>query len=121
MNRYMLIHRLTGPAILLLLGVVALLAEMHVVHFFGVFVPLLLILLGVLKLMERVALADYEYPGNGPQGPGQPPFGAPYTAPYGAPPPYGTTGPASTSTSVVPTSIVPPHDNGNSDIGEGKL
>lgn len=109
MNRYLLIHRLTGPAILLLLGIVALLAEMHVVRFFGVFVPLLLILLGVLKLMERMALAGY-------QAPGSPAYG-PYT------PPYGGQGSAPSSGSPSSTSIVPRHDfgNSNSDTGEGKL
>ncbi len=107
MNRYILIHRLTGPAILLLLGIVALLAEMHLVHF-ELFIPLLLILLGGLKLAERMALAGYEYPAQGPQGPYAPPYG---TAPY------------SPSGSGTSTSIVPTHgfDNGNSDIGEGKL
>ena len=62
MNKYIFIRRLTGPAILLLLGVVALLHEAHLVHF-GIFVPLLLILLGVLKLAERAALAAEPYPG----------------------------------------------------------
>lgn len=114
MNRYILIHRLTGPAVLLLLGIVALLAEAHVVHFFGVFVPLLLILLGVLKLAERMALAGWEYPaqGAGPQGPGA------------YPPPYGSSGPAPYASSAPPTStsIAPTHEfgNGNSDTGEGK-
>lgn len=94
MNRYILIHRMTGPAVLLLLGLVALLSQAHVVHF-SIFVPLLLILIGVIKLAERAALTGYEYPapgagygpGMGPQGPG---------AAYGA-------GPAGTSTSIVPT------------------
>lgn len=109
MNRYILIHRLTGPAILLLLGIVALLAEMHVVHFFGVFVPLLLILLGVLKLAERMALSGYEYPANGPEA---------YAPPYGAAPFGQATSSSATSTAIVPTH---PFENGNSDSGEGKL
>jgi hypothetical protein len=56
MNRYLFIRRLMGPSILLLLGVVALLHQAHVVHW-ALFVPLLLILIGVLKLAERAALA----------------------------------------------------------------
>jgi hypothetical protein len=55
MNRYFMIRRLTGPLVLLLLGVVALLHQMHWVRW-GIFVPLLLILLGVMKLAERAAL-----------------------------------------------------------------
>lgn len=62
MNKYIFIRRLTGPAVLLLLGIVALLNEAHLVHF-GIFVPLLLILLGVLKLAERAVLASEPYPG----------------------------------------------------------
>jgi hypothetical protein len=54
MNRYFMIRRLTGPLVLLLLGVVALLHQMHWAHW-GIFVPLLLILLGVMKLLERAA------------------------------------------------------------------
>lgn len=102
MNRYIFIHRMTGPAILVLLGLVALLSQAHVVHF-SIFVPLVLILIGVIKLAERAALTGYDYPapGMGPQGPGATPYGA---GPYGP-------GPASTSTSIVPT---PPHfGNGN--------
>lgn len=111
MNRYILIHRMTGPAVLLLLGLVALLSQAHVVHF-SIFVPLLLILIGVIKLAERAALAGYEFPGGpgmgygpgmGPQAPG---------APYG--PGYGS-GPSSPSTSIV---SAPHFGNGNDEGGE---
>jgi hypothetical protein len=62
MNRCFLIHRLMGPCILLLLGTVALLHQAHLVSW-GIFVPLLLILIGVLKLAERAALsAEGGYP-----------------------------------------------------------
>ena len=57
MNRYILIRRLRGPAILLLLGIIALLHEAGFVEFWSLFFPLLLILIGVLKLAERAALA----------------------------------------------------------------
>ena len=67
MNRYFLIRRLMGPAIVLLLGVIALLHQAHLVHW-GIFVPLLLILIGVLKLAERAALAaEGGYPPVYPQ------------------------------------------------------
>ncbi|HWG19069.1 MAG TPA: DUF5668 domain-containing protein [Terracidiphilus sp.] len=63
MNRYILIRRLTGPAILLLIGVLALLHEAGVVdHWLHLFWPLLLILIGVMKLAERAALASEGYP-----------------------------------------------------------
>lgn len=113
MNHYYLIRRLTGPAVLLLLGIVALLNEAHVAGW-GIFIPLLLILLGVLKLAERVALAGEELPPGGPY-PGGPYSGGPYAGgPYtGAPyPGAGSPGgaqpyPGQTSTSIVPA---PPHD-----------
>ena len=57
MNRYILIRRLRGPAILVLAGVIALLHEAGLVEFWSLFFPLLLILIGVLKLAERAALA----------------------------------------------------------------
>lgn len=114
MNHYILIHRLTGPAILVLLGVVALLSEAHVVHF-SIFIPLLLILLGVLKLAERASLAGWEYPaaGAGAQMPGAATYGANYE-------------PGAASSSMVPTpasSQVSMHElsDGGSDAGEGKL
>lgn len=63
MNRYIMIHRLRGPAILLLIGVLALLYQMGAIpHFWRLFWPLLLILIGALLLAERAALASEGYP-----------------------------------------------------------
>lgn len=103
MNKYFLIRRLTGPSVLLLLGIVALLHQADLVSW-NIFVPLLLILIGVLKLAQRAVLAamgDEVYQGYGggyPGGyPGYP--GGPY--PYAAPP-AGAQAPAQTGTSIVP-------------------
>jgi hypothetical protein len=75
MNHYIMIRRLRFPSILLLIGGVALLHQTGVIdHFWHWFFPLLLILLGVLMLAERAALAA---------GGGYPPMpypGAPYQA-----------------------------------------
>lgn len=57
MNKYILIRRLRGPAILLLIGTILLLRQAGLVDFWPLFIPLLLILIGVLKLAERAALA----------------------------------------------------------------
>jgi hypothetical protein len=63
MNRYMMIHRLTAPAVLLLIGTLWLLHEADIISsFWHVFLPLLLILIGVIKLAERAALAAEGYP-----------------------------------------------------------
>ena len=99
MNRYILIRRMTGPAVLLLLGVVALLHEADLVNW-SIFVPLLLILIGVLKLAQRAALAAA---GDEPMYPGYPGYqGGPY--PYGAQPGQPPTQPIPqpTGTSIVP-------------------
>lgn len=72
MNRYMLIHRLMGPAILLLLGIIALLNQAHLASW-NLFVPLLLILIGMIKLAERFALSSAPYPQQYPGGPHQGP------------------------------------------------
>lgn len=111
MNRYILIRRLTGPSVLLLLGVVALLHQADLVSW-NIFIPLLLILIGVLKLAQRAALAvagdEPMYPGTGY--PGAPYPGSPY--PYGAgvsqatPPPSGS--------AIVPA---PPQDFGKGSEG----
>jgi hypothetical protein len=93
MSSYIMIRRLRGPAILLLIGGLALLDHLEVIHhFWGWFVPLLLIMLGVFMLAERAALAAE---GGYPPGPccGQPYPGQPYpgaypgTYPGSAPPP----------------------------------
>jgi hypothetical protein len=87
MSRYIMIRRLRAPAILLLMGAVALLNETGVIdHFWHWFVPLLLILLGVIMLAERAALA---IEGGYPPYPGQPYPGQPYP---GAPDPRTSTG-----------------------------
>jgi hypothetical protein len=76
MNRYILIRRLRGPAILLLIGVLALMDESGMIHhFWHLFWPLLFITIGVLLLAERAALAGEDmyppspyppYPGGNP-------------------------------------------------------
>jgi len=73
MSRYVLIRRLRGPAVLLLIGMLALLDESGAIHhFWGWFWPLLLILMGSLGLAERAAMAEEDmyppapYPGNYP-------------------------------------------------------
>lgn len=114
MNKYILIRRLTGPAILLLLGVVALLSQADLVGF-HIFWPLLLILIGVLKLAQRAALAAA---GDEPMYPGYPGYPAGYQgAPYpGANPATGTPTPTQTQTgtSIVPA---PPQDFGSGSSG----
>jgi hypothetical protein len=123
MNRYILIHRLTGPAILLLLGTVALLHQAHLVRW-TIFVPLLLILIGVIKLAERAVLAGQPLPpvGQYPADPYQ--VGAPYAgSPYqGSQYPgtqySATPQPTAPAEAVAPTSIESPaHDFGNDPEG----
>jgi hypothetical protein len=108
MSRYILIRRLRGPAILLLIGVIALLHQAGVVdHFWHLFWPLLLILIGVLLLAERAALAVEGYPA-------MPYPGAPYPGAVG---PNAATaapqGPPADSSAIVPAS----HDFGNDKEG----
>jgi len=61
MNRYIMIRRLRGPAVLLLIGVMALLAQADILGW-GKSWPLILILIGLLLLAERAALAAGGYP-----------------------------------------------------------
>jgi hypothetical protein len=78
MSRYILIHRLRGPAVLLLIGILGLLYQAGVIsYFWSLFWPLLLILIGVIMLAERAALAAEGYPVY----PGSPYAGAGYTGP----------------------------------------
>ena len=105
MNRYLLIHRLRGPAFLLLVGVIALLAQTHILGWAESW-PLFLILAGVLLLAERAALSSEGYPffgrdaGARPNNPG-----AGHGAGTGAPQSAGVTG-----TAIVPSNH--PHDFG---------
>ena len=127
MNRYILIHRLTGPAILLLLGTVALLHQAHVVRW-TIFVPLLLILIGVIKLAERAVLAGQPLPPVG-QYPADPNQAGPYAgSPYAGAQYQGwqypgtqysaTPQPTAPAEAVAPTSIESPaHDFGNDPEG----
>lgn len=102
MNRYIFIRRSRGPAILLLFGTILLMHEAGLLDFWSLFFPLLLILIGVLKLAERAALAaagDEAYANS----------------PY----PYGAVNPAAPGATVPPqpgTAIVPA---GGSDFGKG--
>lgn len=59
MNRYALVCRLRAPAYILLTGIIALLAEWHILGW-GKAWPLYLILAGLLKLAERAALASMD-------------------------------------------------------------
>jgi hypothetical protein len=114
MNRYILIRRLRGPAILLLIGVIALLHSTGLVHsFWRWFWPLLLIALGVMLLAERAMLAaDGGYPGW-PYGgaPGQDPMNPNPMNPGGSTgvPPY-----QGQQTTIVPSST---HDFGKGPDG----
>ena len=67
MSRYILIRRLWAPAFLLLVGVMALLAQANILGWSQSW-PLFIILAGVLMLAERAALAAEGYP----QHPGAP-------------------------------------------------
>jgi len=102
MSRYIMIRRLRGPAILLLIGVIALLHQMGVIdHFWHLFWPLLLILVDVMLLAERTALAAGGYPQTQFPCAGYP--GAPYG---GAVDPQAAAAagqpPAAPSTAIVP-------------------
>ena len=59
MNPYLFIHRIKGPAMLLVFGITALLNEWHILSF-GRSWPLYLIVLGVLQLAERAAWSQYQ-------------------------------------------------------------
>ena len=86
MNRYIFLHRIKGPVIILVFGVTALLHTWHILSF-GRSWPLYLIVLGLLQLAERAAWAQMQAP---PPPPGQP-------GNWGGP-----AGPSSTSLSIAP-------------------
>jgi hypothetical protein len=102
MNRYIFLQRIQGPAMLLTFGFCALLDQWDILNF-GRSWPLYLIVLGVIKLAQRAALATAEPP---------PGYGG-----YG----YQPVGPASTPSS--PGSTLVPTESGISstnDSGNGR-
>ena len=107
MSRYVLLRRLRVPAVVLLVGIVALLVEMGIVdHFWHLFIPLVFILIGLLLLAERAILAI--------DGPYIPPYAAaPYAAPYPGAPYPGAPYPGAPVAQPAPesTSIVPAHSH----------
>jgi hypothetical protein len=113
MSRYIMIRRLRGPAFLLLVGVLALLHQMGVINsFWHLFWPLLLIMLGVLLLAERAALAaeggypPMPYPGQ--PYPGQYPAGAPQPGASAPTPAYEAPNDQGQPTALVPRSMEDP-------------
>lgn len=103
MSRYILIRRLRGPAFLLLVGVIALLAQADILRWSQSW-PLFLILAGLLMLAERAALAAEGYP----QVPGAPFQGSQVPA-------AGQSAQQSAGTAIVPAHT---HDLGN-DVNGG--
>lgn len=106
MNRYIFIRRLRGPAVLMLIGVLALLHQMGVLHFWHMFIPLLLILFGVLLLAERAVLSIDGYPPVPSQ------YADPYSGQYPGQPYAGQGNPLAAAAPQQPpaqpgTSIVP--------------
>src|ERR1700756_4978307 len=59
MSPYLFIHRIKGPAMLVVFGITALLHEWDILTF-GRSWPLYLIVLGVLQLAERAAWSQYQ-------------------------------------------------------------
>jgi hypothetical protein len=99
MSRYILIRRLRGPAVLVLIGVLGLLYQAGVIgYFWGLFWPLLLILVGAIMLAERAALAAEGYP----MFPGSPYAGANYPGTAQMSQTQGTEPAASAETAIVP-------------------
>lgn len=103
MNQYIFLQRIQGPAMLLTFGVCALLDQWDILSF-GRSWPLYLIVLGVIKLAQRAALATAAPPPGYPTGyPGyggyQPVAGSP-VAPAG-------------STALVPTDGTQTTDSGD--------
>jgi hypothetical protein len=107
MNPYIFIHRIKGPAMLLVFGITALLNEWDLISF-GRSWPLYLIVFGVLQLAERAAWSQWH------QQYAQGPYAAQGGAPGGPDAP-----PASSSLVVSPPS--PPSDpDRRFDSGEGR-
>jgi hypothetical protein len=83
-NSYLWIHRIKGPAMLLVFGITALLDEWDIISY-GKSWPLYLIVFGVLQLAERAAWTQYQQAMAAqydPQGAPYPAYGAAPAQPY---------------------------------------
>jgi hypothetical protein len=100
MNRYLFLHRIKGPVMILVFGITALLDQWNILSF-GRSWPLYLIALGLLQLAERAAWSE-AFPPEG------------YSGTYaGQPGNWG--GPSEPSSPVSPSSTaltIPPPDEG---------
>ena len=126
MSRYIQIRRLRGPAFLLLIGVLALLHQMGLIaHFWHMFWPLLLIMIGTFMIAERAALAaEGGYPPGGYPGPFYPPYpgGQPYPGvPYaGTVDPNAVAGVPQNQTPEPPAIIPADSEEFGSDVNGGQ-
>ena len=114
MNPYLFIHRIKGPAMLLVFGITALLNEWDILSF-GRSWPLYLIVFGVLQLAERAAWSQYQqqYMPGGYAGQG--------VGPGVVPAPAGTvTDTAPSSSIVVSPPSLPDDPNRRFNSGEGR-
>ena len=121
MNRYILVRRLRGPAFLLLTGVNALLNQADILSW-GHSWPFYLILAGVLKLAERMALSSDGYPAASYPGapyPGQPYPGQPYPGAPIAGQPQAAYSAANSAPAEPTTAIVPAAAHDLTRNGEG--
>lgn len=109
MNPYIFIHRIKGPAMLLVFGVTALLNEWDIISF-GRSWPLYLIVLGVLQLAERAAWSQWQQ-----QQYAQGQYAAQTAPGSGAPP----APPSSSSLAITPPSL-PPDPDRRFNSGEGR-
>jgi Domain of unknown function (DUF5668) len=111
MNPYLFIHRIKGPAMLLVFGVTALLNEWDIISF-GRSWPLYLIVLGVLQLAERAAWSQWQQ-----QQYAQGEYAAPGAAAAGA---SVGSAPAPSSSLVVTPPDLPSDPNRRFESGEGR-
>lgn len=97
MNQYIFLQRITGPAMLLTFGVCALLDQWDILSF-GRSWPLYLIVLGIIKLAQRAALATAQPP------PYQPGYGYAGYQPAGVAPAAPVSAPAPSDSGMNSTS-----------------
>jgi hypothetical protein len=104
-NSYLWIHRIKGPAMLLVFGITALLNEWDIVSF-GKSWPLYLITFGLLQLAERAAWSQMQQAQQAQYGAYPPEQYPPYGGPAATPP----APPASSSSLSITPRDVPNND-----------